>query len=70
MSRVENALRPSPLSLAITPTMMSIISFPQCLPHPYGDCRILLFSGIAKDIHFSTGSTTNTKNMNQDCVLS
>ena len=70
MSRVENALTPSPLSLAITPTMMSMISFSQCLPHPYGDCRILLFSGIAKDIHFSTGSTTNTKNMNQDFVLS
>lgn len=61
MSRVENALRPSPPGLVITPTMMSVISFPQCLPHPYNDSRILLFSGIAKDIHFSTGSTTNTK---------
>jgi hypothetical protein len=70
MSRVENALRTSPLDLVITPTMISMVSFPQCLPHPYGDCRILLFSGIAKDIHFSTGSTTNTKNMNQDFVLS
>ena len=70
MSRVENALRPSPLDLLITPTMMSTISFPQCLPHPYDDGRDLLFSGIAKDIHFCTGSTTNTKNMNQDFVLS
>jgi hypothetical protein len=70
VERVENALRPSPLDLVIAPTMISMVSFPQCLPHPYGDCRILLFSGIAKDIHFSTGSTTNTKNMNQDFVLS
>ena len=70
ISQVENALRPSPLGLVITPTMISTMSFPQGLPHPYDDCRILLFSGIAKDIHFCTGSTTNTKNMNQDFVLS
>ena len=70
MSRIENALRLSPLDLVIASTMISMVSFPQCLPHPYSDCRILLFSGIAKDIHFSTGSTTNTKNMNQDFVLS
>ena len=70
MSGVENALRPSPPGLVITPTMMSMISFPQWIPHPDDDSRIFLFSGIAKDIHFSTGSTTNTKNMNQDFVLS
>ncbi len=70
MSRVENTFRPSPRVLVNTPTMMSIIFFPQCLPHPYDDSRILLFSGIAENIHFSTGSTTNTKNMNQDFVLS
>ena len=70
MSRVEIALSPSPLGLVIAPTMMSMISFPQCFPHPYDDCRILPFSGIAKDIHFCTGSTTSTKNMNQDFVLS
>jgi len=70
MSRVENTFRPSPRVLVITPTMISTIFFPQCLPHPYDDSRILLFSGIAQDIHFSTGSTTNTKNMNQDFVLS
>lgn len=70
MSRVENALRPSPLGLVITATMISTPSFPQCLPHPFDDLRILLFSGIAKAIHFCTGSTTNTKNMNQDFVLS
>ena len=70
MSRVENALRPSPLVLVIAPTMISMISFPQCFPHPNDDCRDLLFSSIAKDVHFCTGSTTNTKNMNQDFVLS
>jgi hypothetical protein len=70
MSRVENALSPAPLGLVITPTVMSMVSFPQWPPHPCDDCRILLFSGIAQDIHFSTGSTTNTKNMNQDFVLS
>ncbi len=70
MSRVENALRPSPPGLDIAPTMISMMSFPQCLPQPYDDCKNLLFSGIAKDLHFCTGSTTNTKNMNQDFVLS
>ena len=70
MSRVENALRPSPLGLVHTLTMTSTMSFPQCLPHPYDDCGILLFSGIAKAVHFCTGSTTNTNNMNQDFVLS
>ncbi len=70
MSRVENALRPSPLDLVITPTKIYMTYFPQCLPHPNDDRRDLLFSGIAKDLHFCTGSTTNTKNMNQDFVLS
>ena len=70
MSRVEDALRPSPLGLVITLTMISMIFFPQCFPHPYDDCRDLLFSGIANDLHFCTGSTTNTKNMYQDFVLS
>ena len=70
MSRVENALRPSPMGLVITPPMISMACFPQCLPHPYDDSRDLLFSGIANDLHFCTGSTTNTKNMNQDFVLS
>ena len=70
MSPLENALRPSPIGLVITLPMISMASFPQCLPHPYDDCRDLLFSGIASGLHFCTGSTTNTKNMNQDFVLS
>ena len=70
LSRVENVLRPSPFGLVIAATVISMLSFPQCLPHPFDDLRILLFSGIAQAIHFCTGPTTNTKNMNQDFVLS
>lgn len=56
--------------LATTKSTMPIPSFPQFLPHPHCDNRNSVFSGIAAPIHFSTGSTTNTKNMNQRfCVV-
>ncbi len=69
-SIVEKVVRPSELMVAGTSDLMSGESFPQRLPHRLSKRRVLVFSGIARCIHFCTGSTTNTKNMNQNFVLS
>ncbi len=67
---VGNLLRPVLFGDARAPSTIATLSFPQFLPHPRYDCRNSLFSGIAAPIHFCTGSTTNTKNMNQRfCVV-
>jgi len=67
---VENILRPVLFWYASASSTIPTLSFPQFLPHPRYDCRDSLFSGIAAPRHFCTGSTTNTKNMNQRfCVV-
>jgi hypothetical protein len=67
---VENLLRPVLFGDASVPSTIATLSFPQFLPHPRYDCRNSLFSGIAEPIPFCTGSTTNTKDMNQRfCVV-
>lgn len=67
---VENLLRPMLFAHASVTSTIPTLSFPQFLPHPRYDRRNSVFSGIAAPIHFCTGSTTNTKNMNQRfCVV-
>lgn len=67
---VENLLRPVLFGDASAQCMLATLSFPHFLPHPRYDGRDSLFGGIAAAIHFCTGSTTNTKNMNQRfCVV-
>jgi len=66
----ENLLRlvrhPHPSAKSQITTM----PFPQLLPHPNNAVRNPVFIGMAAQIHFCTGSTTNTKNMNQRfCVV-
>lgn len=67
---VENVLRPVLFAHASAISTIPMLSFPQFLPHPIYHCRNSVFSGIAEPIHFCTGSTTNTRNMNQRfCVV-
>jgi len=67
---VENILRPLLFAHARVTSKIHARSFPQFLPHPRYDSRNSVFSGIAAPIHFCTGPTTNTKNMNQRfCVV-
>ena len=67
---VENVLRPVPFAQASATSTIPPLSFPQFLPHPRYDSRNPVFSGIAAPVHFCTGPTTNTRNMNQRfCVV-
>jgi hypothetical protein len=66
----ENVLRPVLFAHASATSTILKLPFPQFLPHPIYGCRNSVFSGIAEPIHFCTGSTTNTRNMNQRfCVV-
>jgi hypothetical protein len=67
---VENVPRPVLFGHVSASSTIPTLSFPQFLPHLRYDCMDSLFSGIAEPIHFCTGSTTNTRNMNQRfCVV-
>jgi len=67
---LENLRRPMRLAGIVGISVISAPSFPHVLPHPRSEDRDSVFSGIAVLVHFCTGSTTNTKNMNQRfCVV-
>jgi len=67
---VEKILGPVLSALAGGKKWGFVLAFQQGFPQADIDCRILVFSGLAENIYFCTGSTTSTKNMSLDFVLS
>jgi len=61
----ENELSNVVFARAVSKTVIPTLSFPHILPHPFFKDRGSVFSGIAGSMHFCTGSTTNTNNINQ-----
>ena len=51
-------------------TSVAVTPFPQVHPHTYERTRSTIFNVIAALFDFCTGSTTITKNMNQEFLLS
>ena len=48
----------------------AVQSFPQILPHRFSPLKNSVFNDMKESISFSTGSITNTRNMNQRfCVV-
>ena len=67
---VENVLGLMLRSRAAVTATLPRRGFPQLLPHPLNGCGNSVFNRIGTPIDFSTGSTTNTRNMNQRfCVV-
>src|SRR5918995_519988 len=63
--RVENVLGPICFLRPCGTPPVPDKAFPQLLPHSNQDYSGCVFNAIAALDGFSTGSTTNTKNMNQ-----
>lgn len=70
VSNLEDVLRPLRRVPAATSVAISTTSFPHVFPHRHYAFSGFLFSGIAENVQFCTGSTTITKNMTQGFVLS